>query len=53
MKFFRSMHTSDKDSFLRIVCVPSNSFSFSPTPNPTWIYFRDQAILFRESASGD
>ena len=26
-KFFRSVSTSDQDSFLRIVCVPSNSFS--------------------------
>ena len=25
-KFFRSVRISDKDSFLRIVCVPSNSF---------------------------
>ena len=53
MKFFRSVLTTDKDSFLRIVCVPSNSFSSQPTPNPTWRYFRDRAIPFRDSASGD
>ena len=40
-KFFRSVRTSDRDSFLRIVCVPSNSFSSPPTPRPTWIYYRD------------
>ena len=40
-KFFRSVRTRDKDSFLRIVCVPSNSFSSSPAPRPTWIYYRD------------
>ena len=34
-KFFRSVLTTEKDSFLRIVCVPFNSFSSSPTPNPT------------------
>ena len=52
-KFFRSVITTDKDSFLRIVCVPSNSFSSHPTPNPTWRYFRDRAIPFGDSASGD
>ena len=40
-KFFRSVCTSDKDSFLRIVCVPSNYFSSPPAPSPTWIYYRD------------
>ena len=53
MKFFRSVLTTVKDSFLRIVCVPYNSFSSTPTPNPTWRYFRDRAILFSDSASGD
>ena len=52
-KFFRSVLTSTKDSFLRIVCVPSGFFSSTPTPNPTWRYFRDQAIPFSDSASGD
>ena len=50
-KLFRSMHTSDKDSYLRIVCVPSNSSP--PTPNSFWIYYRDKAIPFGDSASGD
>ena len=53
MKFFRSMLTPEKDSFLRIVCVPYNSFSSTPTPNPIWRYFRDRAIPFGNSASGD
>ena len=52
-KFFRLVGTSDKDSFLRIVCVPSNSFSSPPAPHPTWIYYRDRAIPFGDSASGD
>ena len=52
-KFFRSVRTSDQDSYLRIVCVPSNSFSNPPTPNPSWRYFRDQAIPFGDSAFGD
>ena len=52
-KFFWSMLTSTKDSFLRIMCVPSGFFSSAPTPNPTWRYFRDQAIPFGNSASGD
>ena len=34
-KFFWSMLTSTKDSFLRIMCVPSGFFSSAPTPNPT------------------
>ena len=45
-KFFRSVHTSDQDSYLRIVCVPSNSFSVPPTPNPSWRYFRDRATIW-------
>ena len=53
MKFFRSVLTSTKDSFLRIMCVPANSFSNPPLPNPTWRYFRDRAIPFGDSASGD
>ena len=52
-KFFRSVRTSDKDSFLRIVCVPANSFSAPPTPNPTWNFYRDRAIPFGDSASVD
>ena len=52
-KFFRSEHTSDQDSYLRIVCVPSNSFSCAPTPNSTWNFFQDRAIPFGNSASGD
>ena len=52
-KFFRSVLTTDKDSFLRIVCVPFNSLSSSPTHNPTWRYFQDRAIPFGDSASGD
>ena len=52
-KFFRSVLTSTKDSFLRIMCVPSEFFSSAPTLNPTWRYFRDQAIPFGDSASGD
>ena len=52
-KFFRSVLISEKDSFLRIVCVPNNFFSSPPDPNPTWRYFRDRAIPFGDSASGD
>jgi len=52
-KFFRSVLISDKDSYLRIICVPTNFFSNQPTLNPTWRYFRDRAIPFGDSASGD
>ena len=52
-KFFKSVRTSNQDSYLRIVCVPSNSFSNPPTPNPSWRYFRDRAIPFCDSASDD
>ena len=52
-KFFRSVHTSDKDSSLRIICVPSNSFSSPPSPYPSWIYYRNQAISLGDSAFGD
>ena len=52
-KFSRSVRTSDRDSFLRIVCVPSNSFSSPTSPKPTWNFFRDRAIPFGDSAFGD
>ena len=52
-KFFRSVRISDRDSYLRIVCVPSSSFSKKPSSPPTWKYFRDRAILFGDSATGD
>ena len=52
-KFFRSVQSSDKDSYLRIVCVPSSSFSSPPPTCPSWIYYRDKAIPFKDSASGD
>ena len=48
-KFFRSVRTSDKDSFLRIVCVLANSFSKPPTPKPTWSFYRDRAIRAQRS----
>ena len=35
------------------MCVLSNFFSSAPTPNPTWRFFRDQAIPFGDSASGN
>ena len=47
------MRTCDQDSYLRIVCVPSDSFSNPPTPTPSWRFFRDRAIPFGDSASGD
>ena len=52
-KFFCSVRISEKDSYLRIVCVPFPSFSVAPCSKPTWIFYRDQAIPFRDSASGD
>ena len=52
-KFFRSVRTSVKDSYLRIVCVPFPSFSADLCSLPTWRYYRDQAIPFGNSASGD
>ena len=52
-KFFRSVRISDKDSYLRIVCVPQNSFSSSPLSSLYWIYYRDHAIPFGDGASGD
>ena len=52
-KFFRSVFTSDKDSYLRIVCVPATSFSSPPPSNPSWIFYRDRAIPFGDIASGD
>ena len=47
------MRISDKDSSSRIVCVPQNSFSTSLLPSLSGIYFRDCAIPFGVSASGD
>ena len=47
------MRTSDKDSYLMIVCVPSPSFSSAPCFEPTWIFYSDCAILLRNSATGD
>ena len=41
---------SDQDSFLRIVCGPSNSFSSPPTPVPNWNFFCDHAIPLGDSA---
>ena len=35
------------------MCIPSNFVSSAPTPNPTWRFFRDQAIPFGDSSSGD
>ena len=35
------------------MCIPSNFVSSAPTPNPTWRFFRDQAISFSDSASSD
>ena len=52
-KFFRSVLISDKYSYLQIVCVPSTSFSSPPPPNPSWIYYRNRAIPFGDSASRD
>ena len=44
-KFFRSVRISNKDSYLRIVCVPSSSFSTKPSSTPSWIYYRDRPFL--------
>ena len=52
-KFFCSVRISEKDSYLRIVCVPFPSFSIAPCSKPTWIFYRDQAIPFGDSAFGD
>ena len=52
-EFFRSVLINDKDSCLRIVCVPANLFSSPPTLKPTWRFFRNQAIPFGDNASGD
>ena len=52
-KFFRSVRISEKYSYLRIVCVPYPSFSVAPCSKPTWRFYRDQAIPFGDSASGD
>ena len=47
------MLTSNRDSYLRIVCVSATSFSSPPPSNPSWIFYRDRAIPFGDSASGD
>ena len=52
-KFFRSVRISNRDSYLRIVCVPSSSFSTTPSATPSWTFYRDRAIPFGNSASGD
>ena len=52
-KFFRSVRISERDSYLRIVCIPFPSFSAAPCSEPSWIFYRDQAIPFGDSASGD
>ena len=36
-KFFRSVRISDKDYFLRIVCVPKLSFSAPSSSKPSWM----------------
>ena len=51
--FFRSVFTSDKDSYLQIVCVLSNSFTSPPPTNPSWTYFGNHAIPFGDNALGD
>ena len=38
---------------LQIVCDPFTSFSSPPSPNPSWIFYRDRAIPFGDSAYGD
>ena len=52
-KFFRSVQILNRDSYLRIVCVPASSFSAPPSSPPSWIFYRDRAIPFSDSASGD
>ena len=52
-KFFRSARISGKDSYSRIICVPKDSFSSPLLSSQSWIYYRDCAIPFRDSASGD
>ena len=52
-KFFRSVRISDRDSYLRIVVVPFPSFSSKSSPNPSWIFYRDRSISFRDSAFSD
>ena len=51
-KFFCSVRIADRDSYLRIVSVPFPSFSFKPSSNPSWIFYRNCFILFGDSASG-
>lgn len=42
-----------RDSYLRNVCVPADSLSSPPSPNPTWRFFHDHAIPFGDSASSN
>ena len=52
-KFLCSVRISEKDSYIRIGCVSFPSFSAAPCSDPTWRFYRDQAIPFRDSASVD
>ena len=52
-KFFCSVRISEKDSYLRTVCVPFPSFSVAPCSKPNWRFYPDQTIPFGDSASGD
>ena len=52
-KFFCSVRISDIDSYLRIICVPSSSFSTKPSSTPSWTFYCNHAIPFGDSASGD
>ena len=47
------MRISDKDFYLRILCVPSSFFSAKPSSTSSWIFYHDHAIPFGDSASGD
>jgi len=52
-KFFRSVSISEQDSLLRLVFVPAQTFSASPTLNTTWKVYKDTAIPFGDGPSGD
>ena len=52
-KFFCSVRISERDSYLRLILVPAKSFCSNPEPNPTWTCYRDCAIPFGDSPSGD